>query len=59
MNKRNNYFFLLGLFFVVFLVVEFTDTYGDSGWFKTFLLILPAAFLIGGWTKKEKKNSDS
>lgn len=60
MSKPTNYFFLSGLFFVVWLVVEFTDIYGDSGWFKAFLLILSATFLLSGIAgrKKENKNTE-
>ncbi|MBV6510546.1 MAG: hypothetical protein FMNOHCHN_00021 [Ignavibacteriaceae bacterium] len=59
MSKKNNYLFLSGFFFCVFLVVEFTDIYGDSGWFKTFLIILFTTFLISGIASKEKKGNDS
>lgn len=58
MNKKTNYFILSGLFFVVFLVVEFTDIYGDSGWFKAFVLILATTFLISGFANKKSKNND-
>jgi len=58
MNKNNNYFLLSGLFFLAFLVMEFTDIYGDSGWFKAFLLILFTTFLISGIAIKKKKNND-
>jgi len=58
MNKQTNYFFLSGLFFVVFLVIEFTDIYGDPAWFKAFVLILSATFLISGIASKKKKNND-
>jgi len=59
MKQHTNYFFLAGLFFVVFLVVEFTEIYGDSGWFKAFLMILSVAFLISGIANSKKKNIDS
>ncbi len=59
MNKQTNYFFLSGLFFVVFLLIEFTDIYGDPVWFKAFVLILSATFLISGIASKKKKNNDS
>lgn len=59
MNKKSNYLFLSGLFLLVFLVLEFTDIYGNSGWFKTFVLILSATFLISGLTKRHIKNGDS
>jgi hypothetical protein len=59
MNKQTNYFFLSGLFFVVFLVVQFTDIYGDSGWFRAFLIILSTTFLISGMAIKKKVNNDS
>ncbi|MBK9042937.1 MAG: hypothetical protein IPN97_06980 [Saprospiraceae bacterium] len=59
MNKQTNYFFLAGLFFVVYLVMEFTDIYGDSGWFKAFLIILSVTFLISGISNRRKKNNDN
>jgi len=59
MKKPTNYFFLSGLFFVVFLVLEFTDIYGDSGWFKAVVLILTATFLFSGFAMKKKKQTDS
>ena len=59
MNKQTNYFFLAGLFFVVYLVKEFTDIYGDSGWFKAFLIILSVTFLISGISNRRKKNNDN
>ncbi len=59
MTSKNNYFLLSGLFFLVFLVLEFTDIYGDSGWFKAFVLILFSTFLISGLANKKKKNNDS
>lgn len=55
MNKKNNYFFLSGLFLVVFLVLEFTDIYGNSGWFKFFVVILSVTFLISGLSMKRKE----
>jgi len=59
MNKQSNYFFLAGLFFVVFIVMEFTEIYGDSGWFKAFLIILSVTFLISGIASRMKKNNDN
>ncbi|MBK6355049.1 MAG: hypothetical protein IPF46_17080 [Saprospiraceae bacterium] len=59
MNKQTNYFFLAGFFFVVFLVMEFTEIYGDSGWFKAFLIILSVTFLISGIATRKKKNIDN
>ncbi len=59
MNKQTNYFFLAGLFFVVFLVMEFTTIYGDSGWFKAFLIILFVTFLITGIANRNKKSNDN
>jgi hypothetical protein len=59
MNKQTNYFFLAGLFFVVFLVMEFTEIYGDSGWFKAFLIILSVTFLLSGIANGKKKNNDN
>jgi hypothetical protein len=40
MSKQNNYLFLAGVFFVEFLVLEFTSIYGDSGWFTKYALVL-------------------
>jgi len=57
MNKQNNYYLLSGLFIVVFLVMEFTDIYGDSGWFKVFLIILSVTYLITGIANRKKKNN--
>jgi hypothetical protein len=59
MSKPTNYFFLSGLFFVVWLVVEFTDIYGDSGWFKAFLLILSTTYLISGVAGRKKANQNN
>lgn len=59
MSKPTNYFFLSGLFFVVWLVVEFTDIYGNSGWFKAFLLILSATYFISGVAGRVKENKNS
>ena len=59
MRKQTNYYFLSGLFFVVFLVIEFTEIYGESGWFKAFLLILSVTFLISGIANRKKNNNDS
>ena len=59
MSKETNYFFLSGLFFVVWLVVEFTDIYGDSGWFKAFLLILSATYLMSGVAGRKKTNKNN
>jgi len=58
MNKQTNYYFLAGLFFVVFLVMEFTEIYGDSGWFKAFLIILSVTFLLSGIANRKKKSND-
>jgi uncharacterized membrane protein YhdT len=55
MNKKTNYFFLSGFFLVAFLVVQFTGIYGNPGWFKAFLLILSATFLISGLGTKTKE----
>lgn len=57
--KQTNYFLLSGLFFVAFLVTEFTDIYGNPGWFKAFTLIVSAAFLISGIVNKKKNGKDS
>ncbi len=57
--KPTNYFFLAGLFFVVFLVFEFTDIYGVPGWVKVFVLILATTFLWSGIAVKRKKDNES
>jgi hypothetical protein len=59
MNKQNNYFFLAGLFIVVYLIMEFTEIYGDSGWFKAFLIILSVTFLITGIANRNKVSNDN
>lgn len=59
MNKQTNYFFLAGLFFVVFLVIEFTEIYGNPSLFKAILIILSVTFLITGIANRKKKNNDS
>lgn len=51
MEKRPNYFMLAGLFFVAFLVVQFTYIYGDSTWFKVFALIISGSFVVSGLSK--------
>lgn len=57
MLKSTNYLFLSVIFFVVYLVIEFTNIYGDSAWFKAFLLILCFTFLVSGISIKLKKNN--
>ena len=59
MNKQTNYIFLAGLFFVVYLVIEFTEIYGNPGWFKAFLIIIAVSFLITGIANRKKKNNDN
>lgn len=55
MNKKNNYLLLSGVFLMAFLVIAFTDIYGDPKWFKFYLLIISATFLISGLAIKQKK----
>ena len=57
MNKKTNYFFLSGLFFVVFLVMEFTDIYEPPTWVKAFLIILCITYLISGFINRTKNNT--
>jgi hypothetical protein len=57
--KQPNYLFLSGLFFIVFLIVEFTDIYGNPGWFKAFVIILSASFLFGAFANRQKNNNKS
>ncbi len=59
MGKLNNYFFLSGVFFVVFLVFEFTTIYGDSGWAKKYLLVLSVVFLVTGISNRRKNSNRS
>jgi hypothetical protein len=59
MNKPINYFLLSALFFVAFLMVQFTHIYGNPGWFKVFVLILSTSFLVSGIVNSKKKNGDS
>lgn len=59
MNKQTNYFFLSGLFFAAFLVVQFTDIYGNPGWFKAFALILSLTFLIVGVARKTPTDKET
>jgi hypothetical protein len=54
MSKRQNYFLLAGLFFVGFLLLEFTTIYGDPGWFKAFVLIAGITFLISALASQQK-----
>jgi len=54
MNNKSNYFLLSALFFVAFLVAQFTDIYGNSGWFKAFALILATTFLVNGISESRK-----
>jgi hypothetical protein len=55
MSKKNNYLFLSGVFLVVYLVLAYTGIYGDSGWFKYFILILLTTFLVLGLSIKQKE----
>jgi len=54
MNAKSNYFLLAGLFL---LIIQFTDIYGNSAWFKTFLLILIFSLFTGGISKSNKPKS--
>lgn len=55
MNKKNNYLLLSCIFLLVFLVLEFTDIYGNPQWFKFYTIILFSTFLISGLSIKKKK----
>lgn len=55
MDKKPNYFFLAGVFFVAYLVVQFTDIYGDPTWFKVFVLIVSGSFLVSGLLSNKKE----
>jgi uncharacterized membrane protein YhdT len=55
MKKSTNYFILTGLCIIGYLVIEFTDIYGNPGWFKFFLIILGVTFLSSGISTKKKE----
>ncbi|MFC0605407.1 hypothetical protein [Winogradskyella pulchriflava] len=55
MKKSTNYLILAGLSLVLYLVIEFTDIYGNPGWFKFFLVLLGVTFLISGIALRRKK----
>ncbi|WP_188598829.1 hypothetical protein [Polaribacter pacificus] len=55
MKKSNNYLLLSALFILGFLVIQYTDIYGDAVWFKWFLIIAGASFLIGSVTERKKE----
>lgn len=55
MKKSNKYLLLAALFFVGYLVIEFTDIYSDSTWFKFFLILICVTFLISGVSQKRKE----
>ncbi len=57
MNTKSKYFLFASLFLIVFLVVQFTDMYGNSKWFKAFLLILSFSFIVSGISKSNKPKS--
>lgn len=59
MVKQANYFFLSGLFFVVFLIIQYTEMYVTPIWFKAFLLILMVTFLISGFAVRQKSRDDN
>ena len=44
---------------MVYLVIEFTEIYGNPGWFKAFLIIVAVSFLITGIANRKKKNNDN
>ena len=55
MNKKTNYLILSCIFLIAFLVLEFTDIYGDPQWFKFYTLILFFTFLISGLRVKREE----
>lgn len=57
MNAKSNYFLLAGLFLLFFLILQLTDIYGNSAWFKAFLLILIISLFTGGISKSNKPKS--
>ena len=52
MNNKAKYFLLSIVFILVFLVLEFTDIYGDPKWFKIYTIIVFFSFFIGGLSIK-------
>lgn len=56
--KSKNYFFLSIIFIGFFFIVQFTEIYGNSTWFKAFLLIIGGAFLLGGLSQKRKEKNE-
>lgn len=49
-------YLLLSVIFIGFyFIVEFTEIYGNSTWFKAFLLIVGVAFLLNGLSLKRKE----
>ena len=58
MKGAPNYFLLSALFFTVFLLVQFTDIYGNSTWFKFFVILLSVTFLVSGIQQRKKSKSE-
>ncbi|SOE19706.1 hypothetical protein SAMN06298216_0210 [Spirosomataceae bacterium TFI 002] len=55
MKKSTKYLLLAALFLVGFLMIQYTNIYGDSTWAKAFFLIGAASFLLGGISLKRKE----
>lgn len=54
MTTANKYLFLSALFLAVYVMIEFTEIFGDPKWFKFFLIITFITFLISGVSQKIK-----
>jgi hypothetical protein len=52
MNNKAKYLLLSIVFILVFLVLEFTDIYGDPKWFKIYTVIVFFSFFLGGLSIK-------
>lgn len=48
------YLSLSVVFLMGYLVIEFTDIYGNPGWFKFYLVIIGVTFLISGISEYSK-----
>ena len=57
MKKKSNYFFLSGLFFTVFMFIQFTDALAVPSWFKVFVIILAITYLISGIVQNRRETN--
>ncbi len=54
MKTADKHVFLSALFLAVYVIIEFTEIFGDPTWFKFFLIIAFVTFLISGVSQKIK-----